>query len=65
MGSWGPVSLSDSDDALEMPAREGRFPVGTDSPVGVELMIESAGVVAKKSTKKVRQAAGPAVSMRR
>ena len=28
-GVLGPVSLSDRDDGLEMPAREGRFPVGT------------------------------------
>ena len=46
------MSLSD-DDGLEMPAREGWFPVGTDSPVGLTLMIESAGVVAKRAPEKL------------
>ena len=48
-GVLGPVSLSDSDDALEMPATEGWFPLSTDSPVGVLLMIVSVGVVAKRA----------------
>ena len=52
----GPVSLSDSDDTLEIPAREKWFPVGTNSLVGVKLMMESAGVVAYQSAGKVRQA---------
>ena len=55
------MSLSDSDDTLEIPAREEWFPVGTNSLVGVKLMMESAGVVAKQSAGKVRQAAGTAV----
>ena len=46
-GVLGPVSLSDSDDALEMLAKKW-FPVDTDSSVGVELMMESVRVAAKR-----------------
>lgn len=51
-GVLGPVSLSDSDDPLQTPARKGWFPVGTEGSVGMELMIESTGVVAKGALEK-------------
>ena len=45
-------------DAFEMPAGEEWFPLGTISPVGVELMMESAEVVAKKKKKKAVEKLG-------
>ena len=55
------MSLLDGHDALEIPVREVWLPVDVHSPEGMQLVMDSTRVVAKRALEKFRQAASTAV----